>query len=588
MKRKCFTIYGLIIAFFLVLFVGQACAETVYHDRAELIRDGFLPPQEPIQLTVPRGEDFISYMVSQFEARAQLIDVRKFNLTPDAFRLAYTHLIDGRPDLFYVPSSWDYWRTEMGTVSEIEITYVYDEDETRTRMAAFQTAVNQVIIRASQANTALGKIMLVHDYLCVMFEYDSKGAAYSAEEMFRTGKGVCQGYLQCFQAVMNALNIPCVPVTSQKMAHGWNAVCVDGSWYHVDTTWDDSLASYALGVSHHNFMLSDAGMAATKQAHSEWSASVTASNTKYDNWFWRTLNTPVAVNQSTMYYAQPVGNGATRTVRAWDMNNSSTVDFCSYAIAAVDGTAMQATGFYPVCASQTHLYYMTMDRVYAVPLAGGVPELAYAVSGDRFFWSAYYDGKKIQLHPAPLPNGDGEDVSFSGTKAAITIAPNILHLFAGETAAFTARIIPGDVDTYTWTSSNASVAAVNAKGEVTAAAPGIAVIKANYAGELQTSRAVVVHSDTPTVLPQGTTTIAKQAFQGTGVIDVTLPEGVLTIGEHAFADCSELYCINLPSGLSSIADNAFENTSGVVFLCKQGTTGEAYVKEKKYSYISLP
>lgn len=574
----------------ILLHVSMASAEPIYHDHAELLRDGFFPKQEPVELMIFRGESLESYLISQFEARAELIEVSQFNLTPDAFRLAYTHLIDGRPDLFHVPSEWDYWLTDRGTVKEIKIVYLFDEAETERRKQAFNDSVAKVVKRASQSRTALGKIMLVHDYLCVNFTYDQASGIYSAEEMFRTGKGLCQGYLQCFQAVMNALNIPCVPVTSEQMKHGWNAVCVDGSWYHMDVTWDDALPSYPLTAMHRNFLLSDQGIAATKTAHHSWSCAVKASSTKYDDWFWKELHTPVAVNDESMYYAVPIVEDGTpkRIIKAWNMNTSVTINICTYPVASVNGGGKTAAGFYPVCATPTHLYALMTDRVYAMPLEGGASALACAVSGDQYFWSAYFDGEKIAAYAAPLPNSAGEMITFSNSRAVLTISPNIAYLQPDESMQMNARLIPGKVNEYRWSSSKPSVASVDETGRVTAVSPGVAVIKADYAEMLSSSRAVVVYSGASTKIPSGTTVISASAFQGSGVMDVILPEGLLTIGEKAFADCSGLYYVNLPASLTSIAENAFENTTGVVFVCKQGTAAEAYVKKMKFSYVSLP
>jgi hypothetical protein len=39
---------------------------------------------------------------------------------------------------------------------------------------------------------------------------------------------------------------------------------------------------------------------------------------------------------------------------------------------------------------------------------------------------------------------------------------------------------------------------------------------------------------------------------------VTVPAGVKTIGPQAFKDCRSIYEINLPEGLSSIEDEAFQ------------------------------
>lgn len=58
---------------------------------------------------------------------------------------------------------------------------------------------------------------------------------------------VCEGYAKAFMILCKKLGLPCVLVDgfartelSQPFSgHMWNNVCIDGSWYAVDVTWDD-------------------------------------------------------------------------------------------------------------------------------------------------------------------------------------------------------------------------------------------------------------------------------------------------------------------------------------------------------------
>ena len=51
-------------------------------------------------------------------------------------------------------------------------------------------------------------------------------------------KAVCAGYAKAFQLLLNALGIECTYVTSDT--HAWNLVRLEGDYYHIDATWDDS------------------------------------------------------------------------------------------------------------------------------------------------------------------------------------------------------------------------------------------------------------------------------------------------------------------------------------------------------------
>lgn len=58
-------------------------------------------------------------------------------------------------------------------------------------------------------------------------------------------------------------------------------------------------------------------------------------------------------------------------------------------------------------------------------------------------------------------------------------------------------------------------------------------------------------------IPDGVQIIADNAFAGSDVIDVKLPEGLIKIGNSAFANCTDLETINFPATLRIIGDLAF-------------------------------
>lgn len=62
---------------------------------------------------------------------------------------------------------------------------------------------------------------------------------------------VCEGYARAFKVLCDELDIPCVLAEGEAKSspsataelHMWNQVCVDGSWYAVDVTWNDPTVS---------------------------------------------------------------------------------------------------------------------------------------------------------------------------------------------------------------------------------------------------------------------------------------------------------------------------------------------------------
>ena len=64
------------------------------------------------------------------------------------------------------------------------------------------------------------------------------------------------------------------------------------------------------------------------------------------------------------------------------------------------------------------------------------------------------------------------------------------------------------------------------------------------------------------ILPEGVTTIEESAFEGCNSLEsITLPEGVTTIGEGAFSSCTSLESITLNSNLLSFSLSVFGDSA---------------------------
>lgn len=68
------------------------------------------------------------------------------------------------------------------------------------------------------------------------------------------------------------------------------------------------------------------------------------------------------------------------------------------------------------------------------------------------------------------------------------------------------------------------------------------------------------------ILSQNLKTIGAEAFEGTEITSVTLPEGIVSLGKRAFAECGKLTTVNLPDSLQSIGQDCFEGCSNLNIL----------------------
>lgn len=124
--------------------------------------------------------------------------------------------------------------------------------------AAF-SAVDQVILDGMSEEQ---KVRAIHDYLIYHANYAGENSksetwVYGAEGVLLHGEGVCQSYAIAFYMMAKAAGLDCHYVvgycSSLFDAHAWNRVKVDGVWYYIDCTWDDSAED---GSECHLFYLS--------------------------------------------------------------------------------------------------------------------------------------------------------------------------------------------------------------------------------------------------------------------------------------------------------------------------------------------
>lgn len=107
----------------------------------------------------------------------------------------------------------------------------------------------------------------VHDYLKDICVYNKDVASVRGDDTIddiksenpeiataygaiHNGDAICNGYAQAFELLCKCVGLDCVYIVggagtdsmswAKSTLHAWNAVCLSGQWYMVDTTWDDN------------------------------------------------------------------------------------------------------------------------------------------------------------------------------------------------------------------------------------------------------------------------------------------------------------------------------------------------------------
>ena len=112
------------------------------------------------------------------------------------------------------------------------------------------------------------KALWLHDWLLEQLDYDSSLKWSSAESALTRSSGTCQAYERAYAKLLSAAGIENAETRDTYDGHTWNAMKLDGKWYQVDCTWDDSNENYYnFNRTHLYFALSDELMAIAHQGH---------------------------------------------------------------------------------------------------------------------------------------------------------------------------------------------------------------------------------------------------------------------------------------------------------------------------------
>jgi len=172
---------------------------------------------------------------------------------------------------------------------------------------AFYKETRAALSVVKEGMSDLQKIIALHDYLAINCKYDYQNylddtipdESYSAYGVLVNHTGVCQGYMLAYGYLLEQVGIRSFRVRSTAMNHTWNLVELDGSYYHVDVTWDDPTWD-CVGRARHQYMLkSDGAFRFEGEGHYGWEVSdvgYSAVNRKYDNAFWNDVDSPLVLD----------------------------------------------------------------------------------------------------------------------------------------------------------------------------------------------------------------------------------------------------------------------------------------------------
>lgn len=166
--------------------------------------------------------------------------------------------------------TWKY--SSLGNAS-ITITAQYrttlaQEKKLEDKMAASLKALDL------QNKSDYQKVKAIHDYIIKQVTYDDSLTKYTAYDALVNKSAVCEGYAAAAYRMFTDAGLDSKILSGEAGggSHVWNMVKVNGKWYNIDLTWDDTETASGKQVISYDYFLKNAKAFSDHQRDSEFTS----------------------------------------------------------------------------------------------------------------------------------------------------------------------------------------------------------------------------------------------------------------------------------------------------------------------------
>lgn len=154
------------------------------------------------------------------------------------------------PEIFYT-TKFSYRFYPQAENGEMVPEYLFKKKQILEHRRAMAARI-QRLTRPAERLSELEKVQYIHDFICQNVRYDKLKKPYSHEIIGPLGQGVsvCEGIAKTVKVLCDRLGIWCIvalcgnnPDKGIRYRHTWNVVRINGTYYHLDATFDRTLGT---------------------------------------------------------------------------------------------------------------------------------------------------------------------------------------------------------------------------------------------------------------------------------------------------------------------------------------------------------
>lgn len=323
--------------------------------------------------------DAIETLAQGINNMEEEIDLYQYNIPIDLAPDLYEICVHTHPELFFLNDTYSYYQFTRGGAYYL-YSFVPDYAFTAAEMAekreSFYGMADWFLGFVDEGMSDFEKALILHDEIVLNSHYILTKDVYG---IMVEGEGRCEGYARVYAYLLAQVGVKTEYVTSDSMNHAWVKVCVDGSYYNVDVTWDDPTVDRPGLVSHDFFLLSDEALQSTERGtdpHYGYTSDFTSPAT-YDNALFHEVNSKICFTDYGVYMIDNTyGSSYEKQLLTYDVaaDTAQTQKALAYYWSAGSGSVWRG-GFMGLAEQDNYLYYNAPDAIYAIDLTDGSEQL---------------------------------------------------------------------------------------------------------------------------------------------------------------------------------------------------------------------
>ncbi len=159
-----------------------------------------------------------------------------------------------------VYNSFSHIETEFDNLGRVEVTihHTYTDEQIQAIDEVVDSLMTSILTDGMSEEE---QIKAIHDYIINHTKYDkersdNKIKKYHSDIAYGAlieHYAICGGYADSMKIFLDRLGIENFKIASEN--HIWNFVKVDGTWYHLDLTWDDPVTDTGEDILEYDYFL---------------------------------------------------------------------------------------------------------------------------------------------------------------------------------------------------------------------------------------------------------------------------------------------------------------------------------------------